>query len=198
MLGYLQQIWGLSTYFEAIGNGMLRMWSWSKDPSWRREEKEGNWYCQMNRRYLKNKRRYLKNRDDLVAGSSAPDDPTHHWCVAGAVVSENFNGHVRWRQRLVAPDEPTPGKSTTRKVITSDDLLVTLLTLVTEWYVFHDEMSIFVISCEWRRFGLKNYEENEKKRHRTVKGDPHRLNFGTQYGTDETLWSQIRFGIVIV
>jgi hypothetical protein len=38
--------------------------------------------------------------------------------------------------------------NTTRKVIISDDLLVTLLTLVTGWYVFHDEMSIFVISCE--------------------------------------------------
>jgi hypothetical protein len=37
---------------------------------------------------------------------------------------------------------------TTRKVIISDDLLVMLLTLVIEWYVFHDEMSIFVISCE--------------------------------------------------
>jgi hypothetical protein len=41
MLGYLQQIWGLSTYLEAISNGMLSMLSWSKTPSWRREEKEG-------------------------------------------------------------------------------------------------------------------------------------------------------------
>jgi hypothetical protein len=40
MLGYLQQIWGLSIYLEAISNGMLSMLSWSKDPSWRREEKE--------------------------------------------------------------------------------------------------------------------------------------------------------------
>jgi hypothetical protein len=40
MLGYLQQIWGLSIYLEAISNGMLIMLSWSKDPSWRREEKE--------------------------------------------------------------------------------------------------------------------------------------------------------------
>jgi hypothetical protein len=38
--------------------------------------------------------------------------------------------------------------TTTRKVIISDDLLVTLLTLVTEWYEIHDKMSIFVISCE--------------------------------------------------
>jgi hypothetical protein len=38
---------------------------------------------------------------------------------------------------------------TTRKVFISDDLLVTLQTLVTEWYVFHDEMSIFVIvACD--------------------------------------------------
>jgi hypothetical protein len=43
---------------------------------------------------------------------------------------------------------PKPNPNTTRKVIISDDLLVTLLTLVIEWYVFHDEMSIFVISCE--------------------------------------------------
>jgi hypothetical protein len=44
MLGYLQQIWGLSIYLEVISNGMLimlSMLSWSKDPSWRREEKEG-------------------------------------------------------------------------------------------------------------------------------------------------------------
>jgi hypothetical protein len=43
MLGYLEQIWGLSIYFEAISNGMismLSMLSWSKDPSWRREEKK--------------------------------------------------------------------------------------------------------------------------------------------------------------
>jgi hypothetical protein len=31
------------------------------------------------------------------------------------------------------------------RLIISDDLLGTLLTLVTEWYVFHDEMFIFVI-----------------------------------------------------
>jgi hypothetical protein len=43
MLGYLKQIWGLSIYWEAISNGMLSMLSmlsWSKDPSWRREEKK--------------------------------------------------------------------------------------------------------------------------------------------------------------
>jgi hypothetical protein len=34
---------------------------------------------------------------------------------------------------------------TTRKVAICDDLLVTLLTFVTEWYVFYDEISIFVI-----------------------------------------------------
>jgi hypothetical protein len=38
-------------------------------------------------------------------------------------------------------------EDTARKVFISDDLLVTLQTLVTEWYVFYDEMSIFVISC---------------------------------------------------
>jgi hypothetical protein len=37
--------------------------------------------------------------------------------------------------------------TTTRKVA-CDDLLVTLLNLVTEWYVFHDEMYVFVISCK--------------------------------------------------
>jgi hypothetical protein len=50
-LGYLQQNWGLSIYFEAISNGMLSMLSWSKDPSWRREEKEGKIHRRMNRRY---------------------------------------------------------------------------------------------------------------------------------------------------
>jgi hypothetical protein len=42
---------------------------------------------------------------------------------------------------------------TTRKVIISNDLLVTLLNLVTEWYVFNDEVLSFVISYERRRFG---------------------------------------------
>jgi hypothetical protein len=37
---------------------------------------------------------------------------------------------------------------TTREVAICDDLLVTLLILVTEWYVFHDEMYVFVISCK--------------------------------------------------
>jgi hypothetical protein len=34
---------------------------------------------------------------------------------------------------------------TTRKVAICDDLLVTLLTFVTEWYVLYDEFSNFVI-----------------------------------------------------
>jgi hypothetical protein len=37
---------------------------------------------------------------------------------------------------------------TSRNMIICDVLLVTLLILVTEWYVFHDEMSVFVISCK--------------------------------------------------
>jgi hypothetical protein len=49
---------------------------------------------------------------------------------------------------------------TTRKVFISDDLLVMLQTLVTQWYVFHDEMSIFVISCMWRWNSWKNNDEN--------------------------------------
>jgi hypothetical protein len=32
------------------------------------------------------------NRDDLVAGSSAPDDPTHRRCIASDQLSENLNG----------------------------------------------------------------------------------------------------------
>jgi hypothetical protein len=52
--------------------------------------------------------------------------------------------------------------NTTRKVIISDDLLVTLLNLVTEWYVFNDEVLSFVISYERRTFGSKNNDENEK------------------------------------
>jgi hypothetical protein len=34
---------------------------------------------------------------------------------------------------------------TTRKVAICDDLLVTLLTFVIEWYVLYDELSNFVI-----------------------------------------------------
>jgi hypothetical protein len=54
MLGYLQHIFGLSIHFEEITNGMLSMLSmssWRKDPSWRREEKEGKIHRRMNRRY---------------------------------------------------------------------------------------------------------------------------------------------------
>jgi hypothetical protein len=51
------------------------------------------------------------NRDDLVAGSSAPDDPTHRRCIASEQLCQRiFNSHARWRQRLVALNEPTPGK----------------------------------------------------------------------------------------
>jgi hypothetical protein len=50
---------------------------------------------------------------------------------------------------------------TTIKVAICDDLLVTLLTFVTEWYVLYDEFSNFVIGGKWRRFGLENYDENE-------------------------------------
>jgi hypothetical protein len=48
------------------------------------------------------------NRDDLVARSSAPDDPMHRRCIASEQLCQR--SHVRWRQRLVAPDEPTLGK----------------------------------------------------------------------------------------
>jgi hypothetical protein len=39
-------------------------------------------------------------------------------------------------------------RDTSRNMIICDVLLVTLLILVTEWYVFHDEMYVFVISCK--------------------------------------------------
>jgi hypothetical protein len=49
------------------------------------------------------------NRDDLVARSSAPDDPTDRWCIASEQLC------VRESQRLSdvggAPDETTPWKS---------------------------------------------------------------------------------------
>jgi hypothetical protein len=41
--------------------------------------------------------------------------------------------------------EKTFGGNTTRKVAICDDLLVTLLTFVTEWYVLSDEFSNFFI-----------------------------------------------------
>jgi hypothetical protein len=50
---------------------------------------------------------------------------------------------------------------TTRKVAICDDLVMTLLTFVTEWYVLYDEFSNFFIGAKWRRFGLENYDENE-------------------------------------
>jgi hypothetical protein len=37
---------------------------------------------------------------------------------------------------------------TTRNVAICDDLLVTPLTFVTEWYVIYDEISIFVIGAK--------------------------------------------------
>jgi hypothetical protein len=36
-------------------------------------------------------------------------------------------------------------RGTTRKVAICDDLLVTLLTFIAEWYVIYDKISIFVI-----------------------------------------------------
>jgi hypothetical protein len=51
------------------------------------------------------------NRDDFVTGYSAQDYLTHRPCIASELLCQRiFNGHVRWRQRLVAQDEPTPGK----------------------------------------------------------------------------------------
>jgi hypothetical protein len=48
------------------------------------------------------------NRDDLVAGSSAPDEPTVRQCNASEQLCQQiFNDYVTWR----APDEPTPRKS---------------------------------------------------------------------------------------
>jgi hypothetical protein len=52
---------------------------------------------------------------------------------------------------------------TTREVAICDDLLVTLVTFVTEWFVIYDEISIFIIGGKWRRFGPENYDENENR-----------------------------------
>jgi hypothetical protein len=47
------------------------------------------------------------NRDDLAAGSSAPDEPTHRQCNASEQLCQWIsNSYVTWR----APDEPTPRK----------------------------------------------------------------------------------------
>jgi hypothetical protein len=35
------------------------------------------------------------NRGDLDAGPSAPDDPTHRWCIASEQLCQR--SHVRWR-----------------------------------------------------------------------------------------------------
>jgi hypothetical protein len=51
---------------------------------------------------------------------------------------------------------------TTRNVAICDDLLVTPLTFVIEWFVICDEISIFVIGAMWRRFGSEIYDENKK------------------------------------
>jgi hypothetical protein len=54
--------------------------------------------------------RVKANRDDLAAGSSTPDEPTHCWCIASEQLCQRIsNGYVTWR----APDEPTPIKSIT-------------------------------------------------------------------------------------
>jgi hypothetical protein len=52
--------------------------------------------------------RVKANRDDLAAGSSALDEPTHSRGSASEQLCQRiFNGYVTWR----APDEPTPRKS---------------------------------------------------------------------------------------
>jgi hypothetical protein len=52
--------------------------------------------------------RVKANRGDLGAGSSALNEPTHRRCIASEQLCQR--SHVRWRQRLETPDEPTPGK----------------------------------------------------------------------------------------
>jgi hypothetical protein len=48
------------------------------------------------------------NRDVLAAGSSTPDEPTHHRCNASEQWCQwIFNVYVTWRES----DEPTPRKS---------------------------------------------------------------------------------------
>jgi hypothetical protein len=82
MLGYLQQNWGLSIYFEAISNGMLSMLSWSKDPSWRREEKEKR-HRRMNRRYHRCiAPEHLVHYASTGVNSTSSDEPTVPFLVA--------------------------------------------------------------------------------------------------------------------
>jgi hypothetical protein len=66
MLGYLQQIWGLSIYLEAISNGMLSMLSWSKDPSWRHKEKEGKDKTQSDEPTVPQLQGSVQSSDELV------------------------------------------------------------------------------------------------------------------------------------
>jgi hypothetical protein len=62
---------------------MLSMLSWSKDPSWRREEKEGNWYRRMNRRYHRCKRPCTWYTTWRKLNSHRPlDEPTVCFLVA--------------------------------------------------------------------------------------------------------------------
>jgi hypothetical protein len=58
---------------------------------------------------------------------------------SGSAVASSWRPPSLWRPPL---------GFTTRNVAICDDLLVTLLTFVTEWYVIYDETSIFVIGAK--------------------------------------------------
>jgi hypothetical protein len=80
------------------------------------------------------------------------------WSRGLVKISASWSCVGTWIKAIFLPQSCL--SNTTRKVFISDDLLVTLQTLITKWYVFHDEMSIFVISCMWRWNRWKNNDEN--------------------------------------
>jgi hypothetical protein len=108
MLGYLQQNWGLSIYFEAISNGklsMLRMLSWSKDPSWRREEKEEKKKDELTVHFV--------DAPDEMQRKSSEDSSTGWYDGLSedtvGLSDDQFESRERHaKTKSSAPDEPTP------------------------------------------------------------------------------------------
>jgi hypothetical protein len=109
---------------------------------------------------LKHTRKHEKGREESnqeakLTGSGGPSGQE------GRTVRTSLADRPAWSRGPSAPTLRTVRPYTTREVAICDDLLVTLLILVTKWYVFHDEMYVFVISCKWRWFEWKNNDENE-------------------------------------
>jgi hypothetical protein len=81
----------------------------------------------------------------LLAYASSHKMKLFQMDVKSAFLNGFINEEVYVEQPPGFEDTTYPNHVTTRKVAICDDLLVTLLTFVTEWYVLYDEFSNFVI-----------------------------------------------------